>query len=112
MKWYQHALIQYFIWWIPTTLFLCLLFALFGIVGFIMSFASVAFMGASIILWANNRRIKKAIEDLQDCGCDAAHHMQWGIDQTLRDLMGIEAYKDWRKERASNGYDWDEGVAP
>jgi hypothetical protein len=112
MKWYQHVLVQYFIWWIPTTLFLCLLFALFGIVGFIMSFASLSLMGASLILWANNRRIKKAIEDLQDYGSDAAHHMQYGIDQTLRDLMGMEAYNAWRAEMALNTYTWDEGIAP
>jgi hypothetical protein len=57
--------------------------------------------------------IQKAIEMLQDGGdLDGSHHKQWYIDQTLRLLMGKEAYEKWWKEYATEYGGWDEGIAP
>lgn len=56
--------------------------------------------------------VEKAIEILQSGGGDAAHHMQWAIDQALRTLMGEPRYEAWLLQLYKDDYSWDEGIAP
>jgi len=55
--------------------------------------------------------VEKAIDILQSGGMDAAHHMQWTIDQALRTLMGEPRYEAWLLQLYKDGYSWEEGIA-
>ena len=112
MKWYQHPAIEITIWWVPNAIVLSLLVERFGIVAAFMAAISATILGLLLVQRQNNKRIQKAIADLQEYGNDAAHHMQYGIDQTLRDLMGMEAYRQWRVELVMKDFTWEEGIAP
>ncbi len=58
-------------------------------------------------------RIANAIDRIDTSGgTDGAHHKQWVLDQTLRELMSAEEYGAFLVARAKDGYDWETGVAP
>jgi len=57
-------------------------------------------------------RILASVELIQKYGpIDGGHHKMWVLDQVLRTLLD-KSYDDFVKEYSTDGYEWDEGIAP